>query len=254
MKFNTYNVKFLFCCLFIFNSCQKKEQEAVNTSSNQSETPASKAELAAIKSESSNSNNKESSETLSNSSSNNRVNEPQIKQPEISIPENPEEQEEPQPVVTPPAVSAFVAKMKESGIVKLRAELEELEQLGRDSPGIAFEALREFSGKIAAMDASNLPEDLENEFETLSGGLRDLIGHIETSPIPAEVMADGREAIGAWFIEQSQEDPDFAQDFGQIMQSWGGEMQEIRSNLENSSERLKETFEKYGIEESDLEN
>ena len=144
--------------------------------------------------------------------------------------------------------------MKESGIVKLRAELEELEQLGRDSPGIAFEALREFSGKIAAMDASNLPEDLENEFETLSGGLRDLIGHIETSPIPAEVMADGREAIGAWFIEQSQEDPDFAQDFGQIMQSWGGEMQEIRSNLENSSERLKETFEKYGIEESDLEN
>ena len=224
MKFNTYNVKFLFCCLFIFNSCQKKEQEAVNTSSNQSETPASKAELAAIKSESSNSNNKESSETLSNSSSNNRVNEPQIKQPEISIPENPEEQEEPQPVVTPPAVSAFVAKMKESGIVKLRAELEELEQLGRDSPGIAFEALREFSGKIAAMDASNLPEDLENEFETLSGGLRDLIGHIETSPIPAEVMADGREAIGAWFIEQSQEDPDFAQDFGQIMQSWGGEM------------------------------
>ena len=254
MKFNTYNVKFLFCCLFIFNSCQKKEQEGVNTSSNQSETPASKAELAAIKSESSNSNNKESSETLSNSSSNNRVNEPQIKQPEISIPENPEEQEEPQPVVTPPAVSAFVAKMKESGIVKLRAELEELEQLGQESPGLAFEALRELTGKIAAMDASNLPEDLENEFETLSGGLRDLIGHIETSPIPAEVMADGREAIGAWFIEQSQEDPDFAQDFGQIMQSWGGEMQEIRSNLENSSERLKETFEKYGIEESDLEN
>lgn len=254
MKFNIYNVKFLFCCLFIFNSCQKKEQEAVNTSSNQSETPASKAELAAIKSESSNSNNRESSETLSNSSSNNRVNEPQIKQPEISIPKDPEEQEEPQPVVTPPAVSAFVAKMKESGIVKLRAELEELEQLGQESPGLAFEALRELTGKIAAMDASNLPEDLENEFETLSGGLRDLIGHIETSPIPAEVMADGREAIGAWFIEQSQEDPDFAQDFGQIMQSWGGEMQEIRSNLENSSERLKETFEKYGIEESDLEN
>ncbi len=67
-------------------------------------------------------------------------------------------------------------------------------------------------------------------------------------------MADGREAIGAWFIEQSQEDPDFAQDFGQIMQSWGAEMQELGSNLENSSERLEETFEKYGIDESDLEN
>ena len=49
MKFNIYNVTFLFCCLFIFNSCQKKEQEAVNTSSNQSETPASKAESAALK-------------------------------------------------------------------------------------------------------------------------------------------------------------------------------------------------------------
>ena len=98
MKFNTYNVKFLFCCLFIFNSCQKKEQEAVNTSSNQSETPASKAELAAIKSESSSSNNKESSETLSNSSSNNRVNEPQIKQPEISIPKIQKNKRNPNPL------------------------------------------------------------------------------------------------------------------------------------------------------------
>ena len=38
------------------------------------------------------------------------------------------------------------------------------------------------------------------------------------------------------------------------MQSWGAEMQELGSNLENSSERLEETFEKYGIDESDLEN
>lgn len=254
MKFSIYNVTFLFCCLIIFNSCKKQEQGAVNTPSNQSETLATKAESGGINSESSSSNDKESSESLTDSTPNIGVNEPQIKQPEISIPPDPEEKEEDRPISTPPAVSAFVDKMKESGIPKLVSELEELEQLGQESPGLAFEALRELSGKTAAMDASNLPEDLKNEFETLSSGLRDLIGHIETSPIPAEVMADGREAIGAWFIEQSQEDPDFAQDFGQIMQSWGAEMQELGSNLENSSERLEETFEKYGIDESDLEN
>ena len=254
MKFFIYNVSILTCCLFIFTSCKKKSEDTTNTPLNPSNTQSDLVQEEEKKSENIVSNEKTSSDLASENDKVANTKPSEVKQPEISIPQEPEEPEEENPIATPPSVTAFVAQMKESGIPKLVSELEELEQLGQESPGLAFEALRELSGKTAAMDASNLPEDLKNEFETLSSGLRDLIGHIETSPIPAEIMADGREAIGAWFIEQSQEDPDFAQDFGQIMQSWGAEMQELGSNLENSSERLEETFEKYGIDESDLEN
>lgn len=67
-------------------------------------------------------------------------------------------------------------------------------------------------------------------------------------------MAEGREAIGAWFLEQSQADPDFGQDFGEVMQSWGAEMQELGSTLEVAGDNMGELFEKYGIDESELEN
>ena len=114
--------------------------------------------------------------------------------------------------------------------------------------------MRELSAKAATLDPTELPEDLKNEFETLSTGLRDIVSHIETSPIPTEVMAEGREAIGAWFLEQSQADPDFGQDFGEVMRSWGAEMQELGSTLEVAGDNMEELFEKYGIDESELEN
>ena len=177
-----------------------------------------------------------------------------VKQPEISIPQEPEEPEEENPIATPPSVTAFVTQMKESGVTKLVSELEELEELAQESPGIAFEVLRELSAKVATLNASELPEDLKNEFETLSTGLRDIVSHIETSPIPSEVMAEGREAIGAWFLEQSEADPDFGQDFGEVMRSWGAEMQELGSTLEVAGDNMGELFEKYGIDDSELEN
>ena len=254
MKFSIYNVTFLFCCLIIFNSCKKEEQGAVNTPSNQSETLATKAESGGINSESSSSNDKESSESLTDSTPNIGVNEPQIKQPEISIPQEPEEPEEENPIATPPSVTAFVAQMKENGVTKLVSELEGLEELGQESPGLAFEVLRELSAKVATLNASALPEDLKNEFETLSTGLRDIISHIETNPIPTEVMAEGREAIGAWWVEQSQADPDFEKDMGEVMRSWFSEMQELGSTLQGARSNMGELFEKYGIDDSELEN
>ena len=254
MKFSIYNVTFLFCCLIIFNSCKKEEQGAVNTPSNQSETLATKAESGGINSESSSSNDKESSESLTDSTPNIGVNEPQIKQPEISIPQEPEEPEEENPIATPPSVTAFVAQMKENGVTKLVSELEGLEELGQESPGLAFEVLRELSAKTATLDPSSLPEDIKNEFETLSTGLRDIISHIETNPIPTEVMAEGREAIGAWWFEQSQADPDFEKDMGEVMRSWFSEMQELGSTLQGARSNMGELFEKYGIDDSELEN
>lgn len=254
MKFFIYNVSILTCCLFIFTSCKKKSEDTTNTPLNPSNTQSDLVQEEEKKSENIASNEKTSSDLASENNKDDATKPSEIKQPEISIPQEPEEQEEEKAIATPPAVTAFLAQMKESGVIELASELEELEQLGQESPGLAFEVLRELSAKAATLDPSELPEDLKNEFETLSTGLRDIVSHIETSPIPTEVMAEGREAIGAWFLEQSQADPDFGQDFGEVMQSWGAEMQELGSTLEVAGDNMGELFEKYGIDESELEN
>ena len=254
MKFFIYNVSILTCCLFIFTSCKKKSEDTTNTPLNPSNTQSDLVQEEEKKSENIASNEKTSSDLASENNKDDATKPSEIKQPEISIPQEPEEQEEEKAIATPPAVTAFLAQMKESGVIELASELEELEQLGQESPGLAFEVLRELSAKAATLDPSELPEDLKNEFETLSTGLRDIVSHIETSPIPSEVMAEGREAIGAWFLEQSQADPDFGQDFGEVMRSWGAEMQELGSTLEVAGDNMGELFEKYGIDESELEN
>ena len=254
MKFFIYNVSILTCCLFIFTSCKKKSEDTTNTPLNPSNTQSDLVQEEEKKSENIASNEKTSSDLASENNKDDATKPSEIKQPEISIPQEPEEQEEEKAIATPPAVTAFLAQMKESGVIELASELEELEQLGQESPGLAFEVLRELSAKAATLDPSELPEDLKNEFETLSTGLRDIVSHIETSPIPTEVMAEGREAIEAWFLEQSQADPDFGQDFGEVMQSWGAEMQELGSTLEVAGDNMGELFEKYGIDESELEN
>jgi len=251
MKFLIYNVSILTCCLFIFTSCKKKTEDQANTPAIPNKTQSDPVQEKEKKSENIFSNQKTSSDLASENDIVATTKSSEVKQPEISIPQEPEEEK---PIATPPSVTAFVTQMKESGVTKLVSELEELEELAQESPGIAFEILRELSAKVATLNASELPEDLKNEFETLSTGLRDIVSHIETSPIPSEVMAEGREAIGAWFFEQSQADPDFGQDFGEVMQSWGAEMQELGSTLEVAGDNMGELFEKYGIDDSELEN
>lgn len=251
MKFFIYNVSILTCCLFIFTSCKKKTEDQANTPAIPDKTQSDPVQEKEKKSENIFSNQKTSSDLASENDIVATTKSSEVKQPEISIPQEPEEEK---PIATPPSVTAFVTQMKESGVTKLVSELEELEELAQESPGIAFEVLRELSAKVATLNASELPEDLKNEFETLSTGLRDIVSHIETSPIPSEVMAEGREAIGAWFLEQSEADPDFGQDFGEVMRSWGAEMQELGSTLEVAGDNMGELFEKYGIDDSELEN
>ena len=254
MKFFIYYVSILVCCLVIFNSCKKRSEDQANTPVVPSKTQSDPVQEKEKKSDNIFSNEKTSSDLASENDKVATTKPSEVKQPEISIPQEPEEPEEEKPIATPPSVTAFVTQMKESGVTKLVSELEELEELAQESPGIAFEILRELSAKVATLNASELPEDLKNEFETLSTGLRDIVSHIETSPIPSEVMAEGREAIGAWFLEQSQADPDFGQDFGEVMRSWGAEMQELGSTLEVAGDNMGELFEKYGIDDSELEN
>ena len=254
MKFFIYNVSILTCCLFIFTSCKKKSEDTTNTPLNPNNTQSELVQEEEKKSENIVSNEKTSSDLASENDKVATTKPSEVKQPEISIPQEPEEPEEEKTIATPPSVTAFVTQMKESGVTKLVSELEELEELAQESPGIAFEVLRELSAKVATLNASALPEDLKNEFETLSTGLRNIVSHVETSPIPTEVMAEGREAIGVWWFEQSQADPDFEKDMGEVMRSWGAEMQELGSTLEVAGDNMGMLFEKYGIDESELEN
>lgn len=254
MKFFEYNVSILICCLFIFTSCKKKSEDTTNTPLNPNNTQPDLVQEEEKKSENIVSNEKNSSDLASETDKVATTKPSEVKQPEISIPQEPEVPEEEKPIATPPSVTAFVTQMKENGVTKLVSELEELEELAQESPGIAFEVLRELSAKVATLNASALPEDLKNEFETLSTGLRNIVSHVETSPIPTDVMAEGREAIGVWWFEQSQADPDFEKDMGEVMRSWGAEMQELGSTLEVAGDNMGELFEKYGIDESELEN
>ena len=254
MKFFIYNVSILTCCLFIFTSCKKKSEDTTNTPLNPSNTQSDLDQEEEKKSENVVSNEKTSSDLASENDKVANTKPSEVKQPEISIPQEPEEPEEEKPIATPPSVTAFVTQMKESGVTKLVSELEGLEELGQESPGLAFEVLRELSAKVATLNASALPEDLKNEFETLSTGLRNIVSHVETSPIPTEVMAEGREAIGVWWFEQSQADPDFEKDMGEVMRSWFSEMQELGSTLQGARSNMGELFEKYGIDDSELEN
>ena len=254
MKFFIYNVSILICCLFIFTSCKKKSEDTTNTPLDPSNTQSDLVQEEEKKSENIVSNEKTSSDLASENDKVATTKPSEVKQPEISIPQEPEEPEEENPIATPPSVTAFVAQMKENGVTKLVSELEGLEELGQESPGLAFEVLRELSAKVATLNASALPEDLKNEFETLSTGLRNIVSHVETSPIPTEVMAEGREAIGVWWFEQSQADPDFEKDMGEVMRSWGAEMQELGSTLEVAGDNMGELFEKYGIDESEFDN
>ena len=253
MKFFIYNVPILTCCLFIFSSCEKTSEKTTSQGESQEETQ-SLSSNDEVQVETSKDAEASKSTVKLPSEKNSAAPTVEIKQPEISIPQEPEEVEEEESIATPAEVLAFVGKMKESGIPKLVAELEELEDLGRESPGLAFEALRELATKTSALDAGDLPEDLRNQFDALTNGLNQMVSHIEASPIPADIMADGEQAIGAWFLEQSQADPDFGQDFGEKMRSWGGEMEELGRSLESAGEGMGEIFEKYGIEESDLLN
>ena len=138
MKFFIYNVSILVCCLFIFNSCKKKSEDQANTPVSPSKTQSDPVQGDEKKSENIASNENTSSDTASENNKDDATKPSEIKQPEISIPQEPEEQEEEKAIATPPAVTAFLAQMKESGVTELASELEELEELGQESPGLSL--------------------------------------------------------------------------------------------------------------------
>ena len=118
MKFFIYNVSILVCCLFIFNSCKKKSEDAANTPLSPSNTQSNPVQEDEKKSENIDSNGNTSSDVASENDKVDTTKPSEVKQPEISIPQEPEEQEEEKAIATPPAVTAFVAQMKESGVPK----------------------------------------------------------------------------------------------------------------------------------------
>jgi len=157
-------------------------------------------------------------------------------------------------VAAPASVTAFVKELQDKGITKGFEELERLEEIGQENPVLAIEAMKDLVEKLTTVNTDSLPEDLRDGVNGMRGGLNSMVLHMEEMPIPTDVLAGGEEAIGAWFLKQSTEDPDFAEDFGLTMREWGGEMQELGQQMESSGENLEQLFEKYGVDKSELGN
>jgi hypothetical protein len=168
--------------------------------------------------------------------------------------DKPTEEEPTAKVATPAPVTAFVKELQDKGITKGFLELERLEEIGQENPALAIEAMKDLVGKLTTVNTDSLPEDLRDGVNSMRGGLNSMVLHMEEMPIPTDVLSGGEEAIGAWFLKQSTEDPDFAEDFGLTMREWGGEMQDLGQQMESSGENLEQLFEKYGVHESEFDN
>ena len=118
--------------LIYFHFLQKNSEDTTNTPLNPSNTQSDLVQEEEKKSENIASNQKTSSDLPSENNKVATTKPSEVKQPEISITQEPEEPEEEKPIATPPAVTAFLAQMKESGVIKLVSELEELEELAKN--------------------------------------------------------------------------------------------------------------------------
>ena len=246
MKISLLPILSLLFGLLLFSSCGKKEAPAIDDqpaepiTEEKAEEPTSKKEEPAPK--------KEEPVTLLT------PDDAPATEPAKETTDNSTEEKPAAKAATPTSVTAFVKELQDKGITKGFVELERLEEIGQENPALAIEVMKDLVGKLTTVNTDNLPEDLRDGVNGMRGGLNSMVLHMEVMPIPTDILAGGEEAIGAWFLKQSTEDPDFAEDFGLTMREWGGEMEELGQKVESSGESLEQLFEKYGVDESEFEN
>ena len=236
MKISILPILSLFFILLFFSSCGEKETPAIEDQTTEPTTeekePAPKKEKPAP-----------------------------LLTPDDAPPSKPEKTEEPAEettdnsteekpaakVATAASVTVFVKELQDKGINKGFEELDRLMQINQVNPTLAIEAMKDLVEKLTTVNTDSLPEDLRDGVNGMRGGLNSMVLHMEEMPIPTDVLAGGEEAIGAWFLKQSTEDPDFTEDFELTMSKWGGEMQELGQQMESSGGNLKQLVEKYGV-------
>ena len=245
MKISLLPILSLLFGLLLFSSCGKKETPAID---DQTAEPIieEKAEEPAPK--------KEEPVTLLTPDDAPPSKPEKTEETEKEATDNSIEEKPATKVATPASVTAFVKDLQDKGITKGFNELERLEEIGQENPALAIEAMKDLVGKLTTVNTDNLPEDLRGGVNGMRKDLNSMVLHMEDMPIPTDILAGGEEAIGAWFLKQSTEDPDFAEDFGLTMREWGGEMEELGQKVESSGESLEQLFEKYGVDESEFEN
>ncbi|HIG84335.1 MAG TPA: hypothetical protein EYG40_02230 [Verrucomicrobia bacterium] len=252
MKISLLPILSLFFSLLFFSSCGKKETPVIE---DQTTAPATEEKVEAPVTEKKEpAPKKEDPVTLLTPDDAPPIKPEKTEDPAKETTDNSTEKKPAAKAETPASVTAFVKELQDKGITKGFEELERLEEIGQENPALAIEAMKDLVGKLTTVNTDNLPEDLRDGVNGMRGGLNSMVLHMEEMPIPTDVLAGGEEAIGAWFLKQSTEDPDFAEDFGLTMREWGGEMQGLGQQMESSGEKLEQLFEKYGVDESELEN
>ena len=252
MKISLLPILSLLFGLLLFSSCGKKEAPAIDDqpaepiTEEKAEEPTSKKEEPAPK--------KEEPVTLLTPDDAPATEPEKTEEPAKKTTDNSTEEKPAAKAATPASVTAFVKELQDKGITKGFVELERLEEIGQENPALAIEVMKDLVGKLTTVNTDNLPEDLRGGVNGMRKDLNSMVLHMEDMPIPTDILAGGEEAIGAWFLKQSTEDPDFAEDFGLTMREWGGEMEELGQKVESSGESLEQLFEKYGVDESEFEN
>jgi hypothetical protein len=252
MKLSLLPILSLFFSLLLFSSCGKKEDPTIDDLTTEPATeekakePSTEEKVSTPK--------KEEPAPLLTPDDAPPIKPEKTEETENETSDKPTEEEPTAKVETPAPVTAFVKELQDKGITKGFLELERLEEIGQENPALAIEAMKDLVGKLTTVNTDSLPEDLRDGVNSMRGGLNSMVLHMEEMPIPTDVLSGGEEAIGAWFLKQSTEDPDFAEDFGLTMREWGGEMQDLGQQMESSGENLEQLFEKYGVDESEFDN
>jgi hypothetical protein len=252
MKTSLLLIPSLFFSLVLFSSCGKKDNSAIDDQ-NADTVPEEKVEEPATEEKAEEPTPKKEEPVNLLTPDDAPATEPEkAEEPAKETTDNSTEEKPATTVVTPPAVTAFVKELQDKGITKGFEELERLEEIGQENPALAIEAMKDLVGKLATVNTDSLPEDLRGGVNGMRKDLNSMVLHMEEMPIPTDVLAGGEEAIEAWFLKQSTEDPDFAEDFGQTMREWGGEMEELAAQMMSSGSEFEQLFNKYGVDKSEL--
>ena len=252
MKISILPILSLFFSLLFFSSCGEKETTTIEDQTTEPITEEKAEEPVTEKKEPAPKKEKPAPLLTPDDAPSSKPE--KTEEPEKEASDKPNEEKPSAKVATPASVTAFVKELQDKGITKGFEELERLEEIGQENPVLAIEAMKDLVEKLTTVNTDNLPEDLRDGVNGMRGGLNSMVLHMEEMPIPTDVLAGGEEAISAWFLKQSTEDPDFAEDFGLTMRESGGEMQELGQQMESSGENLEQLFEKYGVDKSELGN
>ena len=139
------------------------------------------------------------------------------------------------------AIATYTAKMKEGEKLAKEAKPEP------GNPAAAFELIDKMVKIADSVKTEGLPADLKTAFEGFRGAIKKVIAHLETMPVPKELLTD-QAKLQAWAAEQALANPKFLEEFQGKMGKFQEDMKTITAEGDKQKDALKAAHEKYGVD------